>query len=59
MSKVILEKQKILASTRNYHFVSIPKAFMDNNLLSTSKKYKIIFIELEDDTKTPKKNKNS
>lgn len=41
---VVLENQKI-QKMKNYHYISIPKAYIDTKLLSTSKKYNVILIE--------------
>jgi len=41
---ISLENQKI-QKMGTYHYISIPKAFIDNKLLIPGKKYKVILIE--------------
>jgi D-tyrosyl-tRNA(Tyr) deacylase len=42
---VKIEDKKIL-KMGDYHYVSIPKALLDTNVLSTKKKYDVTLIEI-------------
>ncbi len=53
MSKIKLQNRKI-QKMNNYHYISIPKTFIDNGLLSTKKKYKITLEEIQEKIQTPK-----
>jgi D-tyrosyl-tRNA(Tyr) deacylase len=44
---VKIEEKKIL-KMGDYHYVSIPKALLDTNVLSTKKKYDVTLIEIKD-----------
>jgi len=52
MKKIKLQNQRI-QRMRNYHYISIPKAFIDNGLLSTKKTYKITIEEISEMPKKP------
>jgi hypothetical protein len=52
MKQIKLENQRI-QKMRDYHYISIPKAFMDNGLLSTKKKYRVIIEEISETPKEP------
>ncbi len=45
MSKIKLQNRKIQKMS-NYHYISIPKTYIDNDLLSMKKKYKITLEEI-------------
>jgi len=52
-----LEKQKI-KKMGDYHFISIPKALMDNGILNLNREYRVIFEEIEDQKIQNQNNKN-
>ena len=52
MQKIKLQNQKI-QRMRTYHYISIPKAFIDNGLLSTEKTYKVTIEEISETLKNP------
>jgi len=41
-------KEKKIRNMGDYHYISIPKALIDNGILSLNKKYRIIFEEIKD-----------
>ena len=47
MSEIKLENRKI-QKMNSYHYISIPKTYIDNGLLSTNKKYRVILEEIPD-----------
>ncbi|KKN33208.1 hypothetical protein LCGC14_0806030 [marine sediment metagenome] len=57
MSKIKLQNQKI-QKMRNYHYISIPKAYIDNGLLSTKKRYKVLLEEMREKTQEPNNSEN-
>ncbi len=57
MSKIKLQNRKI-QKMNTYHYISIPKTYMDNGLLSTQKRYKIILEEIPEMNQTPKSPEN-
>lgn len=46
-NRIKLEAQRI-KRMNEYHYVSIPKALIDNNVLSLNKKYVIIIVETDE-----------
>ena len=48
MSEKIQLKNKRIQNMDEYHYIGIPKSFIDNGILSKNKKYNVFFEESKD-----------